>query len=202
MKLATGSFRKRACQYPGMSALVLVGLLLGCASFGRPAERAARLFVEPSATRPLRDEVFLEQAILDAMRQRVAASGEELVAILKLSRGFHPYSVYAFIAEEGQLRVMVTLMSWGIVLEKWEARVDHADLLALEEQADLGTFRCEKTRRFEDMPFRAALVRWSEGEQLVCVSDWPNEEDAELLDNLNEMMSAARLTYERTGQSW
>lgn len=195
-----GGGRRRRFGLAG--AVVMLSMLvgIGCVSLSMLANRAARVFVVASETRSFDREVLFDQRTIEAMRVLAADEGDELLAVLKLPEGLHPYSVFAFVERQDEIELVVTTISWGTVLAKWRGTVSGEELVALAERAAAGTFRCRAGGAAGDVLAVAPLfVRWSDDGQATCVGDWFAEGDEELLELVDELLASARQTYEHPG---
>lgn len=179
-------------------ALLLLGVGAAACASSLPSARSVALeFVsgdEPAAAfRQLGEEVSLDQTILDAMRAETGRRGETLLAVTRLPRGIHPYSVFAFIQRGDRIDVVETAMFWGQIQEKRQGVVASAELEALVTLAT-AKFDCTPGLAPEAL-FGGALIHWPPGAQVTCDAGAFNDASALLAERLASISDAAQRTY-------
>src|SRR5512138_2068508 len=107
--------------------LMAASVAFACASFSpTPDDLAAELLTSNTPRREFRritDDIALDQATIDIMRARAAASGTTLLGLIHVSRGVHPYAVFAFFERGSEIDMIETALYWGRVDGKWRTAV-------------------------------------------------------------------------------
>jgi hypothetical protein len=170
---------------------------MGCVSTATPEHFAQELVhpVPPSrGFRSLGQEIFVDQGTIELMRSLVEARGENLVAILQLPQGVHPYMVLAFTETGGGTEVLATSVYWGRVQGKWLAKLDNEELRSIIEQA-VATFEC-RSGRVSDPVTGAALIYWPSGSQVSCDGGFVSKEGAVVAERIQPILDEARPIYD------
>ena len=178
-------------------SLFLVASGLGCASTATPEHFARELVypVPPSrGFRSIGEEIFVDQGTIELMRSLVEARGENLVAVLQLPQGFHPYMVLAFTETGGRTEVLATSVYWGRVQGKWLAELDNEEVRSIIELA-VATFECSSGRVSEPVT-GAALIYWPSGSQVSCDGGFHSEEGVVVAERIQPILDEARPIYE------
>lgn len=115
--------------------LLMAALLAAaCASFSpTPDDLASELLTSNAPRREFRrisDDIALDQATIQIMRARAAASGATLLALIHMSRGVHPYAVLAFFERGPEIDMIETAVYWGRVDGKWCTVVTASEVAA------------------------------------------------------------------------
>lgn len=174
-----------------------LGLLLLCCSVGCSATSPRESFAEElvSPTPPSRgfgtiaEEILGGQETIEAMRDLVEARGGDLLAVLHLAQGVHPFMVLAFVATDEETEVLATSVYWGKVQEKWVAHLKTEEAREFLARG-LGAFDCSSELAAEPL-FGAALIHWLDGSQVTCAAGWFLEEGSELGERDRAILHAA-----------
>lgn len=177
---------------------LLLLLSSGCGSMTTPGQFARELVIRSAPVLSFRstgDEITIDQRTIDAVRTAVEAENE-LMAIVQLPQGVHPFMVVVFVKKDQEVDLLMTSVYWGRIQGKWLSTVDFATAESLV-QAATKQFRCEKGS-VEDFIFGTTVIYWVDGEQMTCDGGWGTEEGATFGRRFQRIFDRARSTYEPT----
>lgn len=178
--------------------LVTALLATACASFSpTPDDLASELLTSNVPRREFRrisDDIALDQATIQIMRTRAAASGAPLLALIHVSRGVHPYAVLAFFERGPEIEMIETAVYWGRVDGKWRTVVTASEVSGVVEAARQ-EFKCTPGM-VKERVFGAALITWDGSTQRTCEGPWFLEEESAFAARLQPITDRAHQTYD------
>jgi hypothetical protein len=178
------------------SILAILFFSAACASYRpTPADLAEELMTtDPPGTnfREISEDIHVDQAVLDAMRERASSQGERLLAVVRMPRGIHPYVVIAWSQSGDTIQVRGTAVYWGRVDAKWNTVATVAELAALSDAAE--EFECIEGPVPSGI-YGRGFVRWKDDAQITCEAGTFVDRDFVFDDRLEEVLNRAAETY-------
>lgn len=178
----------------GLSLLSMAALAtLGCGSTLKPQERLAKESLDSGRTwgslAPRGEqEITFDLETVDLMRERLSDRNRELLAVIHLPLGMHPFRVYAFSENEGRTLLNLTDISWGKVYRKAQWAVPDDGLEQLLSLAKAGS-DCTDTPETQE-PGNTFVVFWVSESRVLCSSGWhPYLGDPEDTDEVESILN-------------